>query len=238
MFAKRRFFDSFQLKLIAACAMLIDHTAHVFFPAAIYMRCIGRIAFPIFAFMIAEGYIKTKSVGWYLFRLLIFSLLAQVPYSLMLGNYDSIQLNVIFTLMLGLASIFSIENGNRFIAFIAPLAFALIAEFTGMDHGAFGVLMVIAFFYTRNSDSEKYTVVSILILLFSSSYMLRYGINNYAWIIILFYFLPLPIIHLYNGAKGVSNSFTRWFFYVFYPAHMLLLVILNKITRSIFLLSK
>ena len=108
--------------------MLIDHTAHVFFPAAIYMRCIGRIAFPIFAFMIAEGYIKTKSVGWYLFRLLVFSLLAQVPYSLMLGNYDSIQLNVIFTLMLGLASIFSIENGNRFIAFIAPLSFALIAE--------------------------------------------------------------------------------------------------------------
>jgi hypothetical protein len=229
MLEGRRFFDSLQLKLIAACAMFVDHAGHVFFPAAIYMRCLGRIAFPIFAFMIAEGYIKTKNVGWYLFRLLIFSLIAQLPFSLMLGNYDTIQLNVIFTLLLGLASIFSIEHGNRSIAFAAPLLFALIAEFAGMDHGAFGVFMVIAFFYTRQTKSVRNTAVSILIVLFSASYLLRYGFNNYAWIIILFYFLPLPLISLYNGKRGIANPFTRWFFYVFYPVHMLFLVILDKI---------
>lgn len=225
----RRYFDSFQIKLIAACAMLIDHTAHMFFPTAIYMRCLGRIAFPIFAFMVAEGYLRTRSVEKYMIRMLIFAVIAQAPYSIMLKSVGVFQINVIFTLLLGLASIYAIEKGNSFIGLAAPIIFAIIAELAHFDHGAFGVLMVTAFFYTKNSKFSRNTAASLLILLFSASYMLRYGINNYVWIIIAFYFLPLPIINLYNRKKGIANAFSRWFFYVFYPLHIIVLLIIDKL---------
>jgi len=229
MYITRKYFDSFQLKLIAACAMLIDHTAHVFFPSAIYMRCLGRIAFPIFAFMVAEGYLRTRNVEKYMIRMLIFAIIAQIPYTLMLSNVSGFQINVIFTLLLGLASIYAIEKGNTFTMIFVPILFALIAEFGNFDHGAFGIFMVIAFYYTRDSKLYRNLTASLLILLFSASYLLRYGVNYYGWIIVAFYLLPLPIINLYNSRKGIANAFTRWFFYVFYPFHIMILVIIDKL---------
>ncbi len=229
MYNIRKYFDSFQIKLIAACAMLIDHTAHVFFPAAIYMRCLGRIAFPIFAFMVAEGYLKTRNINKYMFRMLVFAIIAQIPYTIMLSNVSGFQINVIFTLFLGLASIYAIERGSVFAAAFVPVIFALIAEFANLDHGAFGILMVIAFYYTKNNKQYRNITASLLILLFSASYLLRYGVNYYGWVIVAFYLLPLPIINLYNKKKGISNTFTKWFFYVFYPLHMTILIIIDKL---------
>lgn len=209
--------------------MLIDHTAHVFFPAEVYMRCLGRIAFPIFAFMVAEGFLRTRNVKRYMLRMLIFAVIAQVPYSIMLSDIGVFQINVIFTLFFGLASVYAIDKGSPLLSMLAPVAFAMIAEFANFDHGAFGVLMVIAFLYTRNNKLHRNISASVLILLFSLSYMLRYGVNYYGWVIILFYLLPLPIINLYNKKKGISNVFSRWFFYFFYPLHIAALVIIDKL---------
>ena len=229
MYITRKYFDSFQIKLIAACAMLIDHTAHVFFPEAIYMRCLGRIAFPIFAFMVAEGYLRTRNVEKYMIRMLLCAVIAQIPYTIMLKNVSGFQINVIFTLLLGLASIYVIEKGSTFTAVFVPILFALIAEFANFDHGAFGIFMVIAFFYTRKNKLYRNLTASLLILLFSASYLLRYGLNYYGWVIVAFYLLPLPIINLYNRKKGISNAFSRWFFYAFYPLHITILVIIDKL---------
>lgn len=209
--------------------MLIDHTAHVFFPVEVYMRCLGRIAFPIFAFMVAEGFLRTRNVKRYMLRMLIFAVIAQVPYSIMLSDIGVFQINVIFTLFFGLASVYAIDKGSPLLSMLAPVAFAMIAEFANFDHGAFGVLMVIAFLYTRNNKLHRNISASVLILLFSLSYMLRYGVNYYGWVIILFYLLPLPIINLYNKKKGISNVFSRWFFYFFYPLHIAALVIIDKL---------
>ena len=209
--------------------MLIDHTAHVFFPAAIYVRCLGRIAFPIFAFMVAEGYLRTRSVEKYMIRMLLFAVISQIPYTIMLSNVNRFQINVIFTLLLGLTSIYAIERGNTFTAIFVPVIFAIISELANFDHGAFGIFMVLAFFYTRNNKLYRNVTASLLILLFSASYLLRYGVNYYGWVIIVFYLLPLPIINLYNRKKGIANTFTRWFFYVFYPLHITILVVTDKL---------
>ncbi len=225
----RNYFDSFQLKLIAACAMLIDHTAHMFFPTDIYLRCIGRLAFPIFAFMVAIGYSKTRNIKKYIIRMFIFALIAQIPYVYMLGDFKNIPFNVIFTLLFGLISIFIIDKGKPLFAITVPIALALLAEFGGFDHSAFGVFMVIALYYTKDSKILRNLTTSILILLFTATYLFTMGLNSFVWIIILFYLFAIPVINLYNEKKGISNSFTRWFFYVFYPGHILILVLLKYI---------
>ena len=88
-------FDGFSLKLIAVAAMTVDHISAVFFPSEIWMRLIGRLTMPIMAFLISEGYHYTRSVRKYLFRLLIFAIVSQVPYMLAFGINN---LNVMFTL--------------------------------------------------------------------------------------------------------------------------------------------
>lgn len=225
----RKYFDSFQLKLIAACAMLIDHTAHIFFPYDIYLRCIGRLAFPIFAFMVAIGYSKTRNVKKYIVRMFIFALIAQIPYVYLIGDFKNIPFNVIFTLLFGLISIYVIDKGNPLFAVTIPIALALLAEFGGFDHSAFGVFMVIALYYTKDSKLLRNLSATILILLFTSTYLFTMGLNSFVWIIILFYLFAIPVINLYNEKKGISNTFTRWFFYVFYPGHILILVLLKYV---------
>ena len=143
------------------------------------------------------------------------------------GNFDFIHFNVIFTLLFGLIAVYAIDKGRLAVRLIAPVILAILAELGGFDHGAFGVFMVISFYYTRNSVFLRNISASSLILLFTASFMLRYGFSSFGWLIVLFYFTSVPLINLYNGRKGISNPFTKWFFYVFYPLHLIILAILK-----------
>ena len=95
--------NGFHLKLIAACTMFIDHMGHTLFPTVLWLRCIGRLAFPIFCFLIAEGCVYTRDRRKYALRLLVFALLSEVPFDLMVGGtvwYPYSQ-NVLWTLLAG-----------------------------------------------------------------------------------------------------------------------------------------
>lgn len=225
---QRNYLNSFQLKMIAICAMFIDHTMYTFFPYVYELRTIGRLAFPIFAFLVAVGYDKTKSIISYMGRLLIFAFIAQIPYQKMLG-FPGINPNVLFTLFFGLAAILVIEKGSVFFKAAGPVALILCAELMGFDHSAYGVMMVIALYYAKDSKLLTSLWISILTLLFSLQYIYLGGIQSPGWYIVLFYLFTIPFILLFNGQKGLSNKFTKWFFYVFYPAHIILLVILKSI---------
>ena len=96
--------SSFVLKLIAVISMILDHTGYVIFGSFSWMNVIGRLAFPIFAFCITEGYAHTSNLKKYFFRLLLFAIISQVPYMLFLSIFsDSLMnWNILFTLVLGL----------------------------------------------------------------------------------------------------------------------------------------
>ena len=100
---------SFTLKLIAIITMFIDHFGYAIMGQFSFFNLFGRLAFPIFAFQISEGFIHTKSVKKYFFRLIIFALISQIPFSLFtyyIVHANPYTLNVFFTLIFGLTSIY------------------------------------------------------------------------------------------------------------------------------------
>ena len=144
------------LKWVAIAAMLIDHTAAVMgglFPFSWYdpMRDVGRIAFPIFAYGIAQGCVYTHSARRYLGRLLLFAVLSELPYRLALraGSLAFGLFNVFFTLLAGAACCqivkFCRSKGRRWAwAAVAPVAaIVLLCEILGTDYGGFGVLCIL-----------------------------------------------------------------------------------------------
>ncbi len=130
--------SNFVLKIIACITMFIGHLPFAIPSLAIPCLFIGRISFPIFAFLISEGYIHTKNFGKYLGRLLLLALISQIPaYSLFFNNASTLYLNIFFTLALGLLSIrFFDKLKSKCLSYILVFSIAFLAEFLHCDFGA------------------------------------------------------------------------------------------------------
>jgi hypothetical protein len=161
---------TFQIKLIAITAMVIDHVGLFFFPQILLLRIIGRLAFPLFAWLIANGAYYSKNINVYLARLFLFAVIAQIPFFLAnrLIEPSFWELNVLFTLFLGLAAIVLMRKSrNRFTAVLVVIISALLAEILDTDYGALGVLAIILF-YVYFKDTKKMVLLQIcLFTLFS-----------------------------------------------------------------------
>lgn len=226
------------LKWIAVISMLIDHTAEVLINhnaaltdpiwAQIYvlMRGIGRIAFPIYAFLLVEGFLHTRDVKKYLVRMLTFAVVSEIPFDLAVFHtpfYWGYQ-NVFFTLFLGLLALAG-ENvvhqssGMFAGAGLWKQAFVLIlcvgtAQLINCDYGAFGVFFIILLYMTRY-DKKTQTVLGAISLIWELPGILA--------------FIP---IRLYNGTRGRCGN--RYFFYAFYPAHLLALWVVGRFIFKLF----
>ena len=121
--------NSFILKIIACITMFIDHVGYAIFNGPSWFNYIGRIAFPIFAFQISEGYAHTRNIKKYLVRLLIFALVSQIPFMLFVSLVnDDFSLNVIFTLLFGLVSIVIYDKYNKFFGIVVAIVLGIIAQ--------------------------------------------------------------------------------------------------------------
>src|SRR3990167_7292286 len=148
---------SFHLKLIAAATMLIDHIGFVFFPQSLIFTVIGRLSFPLFAWLIANGSLHTRNTTNYAWRLFIFALISQWPFLLMTRIYDSSfwGVNVMSTLFLGLTTIALLQKTNRKLVRILIIAIiSFIAQLTRVDYGMIGVLSIVTFYLYRTSISR------------------------------------------------------------------------------------
>ena len=103
---------SFVLKIIALITMFIDHLGYAIYGKFSYLNYIGRIAFPIFAFQISEGFVHTKNIKKYFIRLLVFAIISQLPFMLFLSTFSKniYELNIFFTLSFGLLAIFIFDK--------------------------------------------------------------------------------------------------------------------------------
>ncbi len=243
--------SSFFLRNMAMALMLLDHTAGTFYPDLLWLRYIGRLAFPIFAFLIVEGYIHTKNFSRYLLRLLGLAVITDIPFNLMVKRswtYQPFQ-NVIWTFVIGLAAIWLIDHSKRrlprvlwyFTTALLIVASCLLADVLQTDYHSHGILMILGFYFFRGNTVQKRSGQFSLMLLANVilpnlTTLLAIGYANlslfwdyYGFELIspkLFALLALPIIWLYNGRLGYHAKASQIFNYLFYPIHMLILGLL------------
>ncbi len=219
--------STFWLKMIAIVTMAVDHIGAVFFPQYSILRIIGRIAFPIFAFLLVEGMARTKSLEKYLGRMLLFAVISELPFDLAFWG-ETLHLahqNVMWTFSLALAAVYlyrklPAERQNLFVFWGLTFLFACAAAYLQTDYGAWGVIWVMSFYYYRNQPMQKYALAGLLLIAYGMTYTLlsgRFFWGQYIECAAALSFLPLQ---LFNGKKGPA---LKYFFYAFYPAHLLLL---------------
>lgn len=242
---------SFALKIIALISMFCDHFGNAYLKHFSIFNLIGRIAFPIFAFQISEGYVHTKNLKKYFLRLGIFALVSQIPFSLFLHKFlDSnlLSLNVFFTLFLGLLAIYlydyvikifkkykknkDLNNStmkinwfhlDKIIGLIIVILIAYIAQLLNTDYGAWGVILVFAFYIFKDKKILRFIAFTLLVII---KYLPSLIQSNFHYIYILMTFstlLPILFIDLYNGKQGKK---IKYLLYWFYPIHLLLLYLI------------
>ena len=232
---------SFTLKIIGLITMFIDHLGYAIFNIFSFFNYIGRVAFPIFAFQISEGFHYTKNVKKYFARLLLFAIFSQIPFMLFLSIFSNniYKLNVFFTLFLGLFSIYiydKIINSfyitsnvklNNFLKFVLGISIVLfigfIAEFLKSDYGLFGIAVIFLFYLFKNN---KIAMIGTYIVVCIIKYGILYLANsNYMYLILCCCTIsPIIFICLYNKQQGHK---IKYLLYFFYPIHLLVLYLLH-----------
>lgn len=206
----------FQIKIIAIAAMIIDHIGFFFFPENIWMRMIGRISFPLFAWLIANGVYHTKNIRKYGERLFLFAVISQIPFLLAHRSVDPSfwMLNILFTLFLGLIGIVFLKNNNIFVVLIL----AVLAAALNVDYGAFGFLLIIFFYHFFYNWKLLFIAQTAL---FITAYLLSLG--SLVDQVQPFGLVSLLLIAFYNQKLGIS---AQYLFYIVYPLQYLIIYFL------------
>lgn len=209
------------LKIIAVLTMIVDHIGLYLLNNSFWFRVIGRISMPLFAFFIAEGMKHTKNRTKYILTLLGFALISQIPHILVSGGY---MLNILFTFLIAISIILIIENIKLvFVPYIVTGFILVFTYFMGIngfvDYGVFGVLLVLVFYFCKNK-LLKLSLASLVLIILALNNVLIYGASRYSLMFFVALFSVILLI-FYNGNKGKMNL--KWFFYVFYPTHLLII---------------
>lgn len=241
---------TFILKIIACLTMLIDHVGFQFFIGSHILRIIGRIAFPIFAFLIAEGYYHTHDVKKYFKRLFIFGIISQIPYTLVNTEYYwkadpnfiftieayTKSYNIFVTLILGLLAIYLYEKNKKLgISYLVIICVIIKLLKLPVEYECYGILVIFFFYIYRNKFWKQSLCFSILtainIFYYPAICIIIYNkqcpfyLYSQAWSL-----LALIFIFFYNGKKGKN---LKYIFYIFYPLHLFIIFLIDYFTYYI-----
>lgn len=247
MNSKRKWWevDSAMLHIMAMVFMLCDHAWSTLFSEHYWMTCVGRIAFPIYAFLTVEGFFHTKNFKKYMLRMLICALLSEIPFNLMMGGWiDPFDQNVIWTFIIALLAMKLLETIKNKLwhknwlfkvitlglaVLIVMLCYAL-GMITFVDYHGEGILMVFVFFFFRQRKWWSY-LAQLALMYYINVPMLgsRYDTYSLFGVSFDFYYqsialLALIPIWLYKGKQGYHSKAFQYCYYAFYPVHILVLV--------------
>ena len=218
--------SSFVLKIIAIISMTYDHTIKIFpglskLPFEFWIP--GRIAFPIFCFLLVEGVMHTRSIKKYAISIGIFAIISEFVYDFVFHNtfLEFSTQNVLFELLLGLLivwlyKVLKEKQKREFIIF--PLLFVIMLSVAlNLDYGMGGILCIFLFYVGYNKKGfEKYLIYFFAILMTATNIQ-----NTLVMALQLYSLLALLPISLYNGKRGYK--FNKYVFYAFYPVHLIIL---------------
>ncbi|MEA4912278.1 MAG: TraX family protein [Oscillospiraceae bacterium] len=221
------------LKLIAVAAMTLDHAAWAFVPTASLggqlLHFIGRLTAPVMCFFVAEGYAHTRDVRRYALRLALFAALSHLPFTFFSTDGFSFisETGVVFTLLLGLLAILVWESSFSSAAKGVLITGIFVLSLAG-DWSYFAVAWVLLFHIFRD-DPRRRAIGFFTVALTASLSLALSAASRGVWWQGLFQFGVLaayPLLRLYNGQRGRWNG--RWFFYIYYPLHLVLLALLRR----------
>ncbi len=233
--------NALTLHILAMLLMVCDHAWATVISGQAWLTAVGRLAFPIFAFMLAEGFRRTRNVKRYALRLLVLALLSEIPFDLMYGAtvFYPFHQNVIWTFLIALLCMWAISSVHRHGKFLPTVLICLITATAGYlagrllmtDYGGEGVLTVLLFYLFpgetwRQKLCQTLGMIGLNCILLASlvvpvslfGHMLELPEQGLA-------LLALIPIWLYNGKQGCHSRCTRLVCYGFYPVHMLILAL-------------
>ncbi|MDZ8095830.1 MAG: TraX family protein [Nostoc sp. DedQUE05] len=211
--------SAFNIKILAAVFMVMDHVCYLLIPELRILHLVGRFSFPLFAWLLAEGEKHTQNVYRYGRRLLITAIISQPIYSIV---FQSLALNILFTLFLGLVMLRLIKRYSQLWQQLIIIGLcAVVAEGLGVEYRVYGIAVILLMSLIDKLKPNVWLLYwcffhFILVTLFISD-IVQY------WAII-----AGLIVFQFNGKQG---SRARWF-YVFYPAHLIILGIINYLIQS------
>ena len=249
-----------RLKLAACLTMLIDHIGYeLIYPVysgmsvasaadlpevrlvyRLYLlcRCVGRIAFPIFAFLLVEGFHHTRDRKKYALRLAVGAVLSEIPYNLMVsGEVFWRQQSVMVTLLLGFCAVWCMDRCRK-LAWkpVVMLPFALLAELLMTDYGWKGIVLIAMFELSRYMYSPNLIRIGGMIVLFHYMPSYVFQLGGFTLPMQVLGVLSMFFIANYDGQKRTYSKAVQWAFYLFYPVHLLVLWALGTMIPQIFLL--
>ena len=237
-------FTAASLHIFAMICMVLDHLWATVVPGNEWMTCIGRLAFPIYAFLIVEGYFHTGNVDKYMLRLGLFALVSEIPFNLMYAGqvWYPMHQNVLLTFLIALVLIRWNQRlrqaplWRQLLRWVLSMFLGLLlGTVTMVDYYGFGIAMVLVFYRFRGR--KWWCLLGQILLLWWINGELMGGlvyeldILGRTWYLHqqAFALLALIPIWLYRGQPGYRKPWFQYFRYGFYPAHMLLLALLRNI---------
>ena len=223
------------LRLFAMVGMLLDHAWATVVPGNFWMTCVGRLVFPIYAFQLAEGFVRTANRRQYALRLLFFALVSEIAFNLMMSGswFFPFHQNTIFTLLLGLWVIWTLERLKErtlplWKGALHLLGGALLSVVGFPDYGWQGVLTVVLFYVFRQGRWAKPAQLAGMIVLHAVLMEGQTLPQLFDLPLQSLAVLALIPIWLYNGQKGRGGKAMQYAAYLYYPLHMLALVLLRQ----------
>ncbi len=202
--------------------MLIDHLGFAFFSDERYLRVIGRIAFPIYCYLLVVGYQRTRSVKNYSIRLLAIALLSQFPFMYAFNIYN---LNVVFTLLFGLLLIIAMDripSKWKVVSILLAVVVALIAEELHTDYGAYGIALILIFRYAPGYWAVLFHLILNMVFVFNGW---NSSIQSFSLIATMLIVIQQQIESSSTKSLGLPRA-PGWLWRAFYPVHLAIIAII------------
>ena len=225
-----RCLSSFLLRTIALMSMIVDHAGLALFPRAQILRCVGRLSFPLYCFLLVQGYSHTRDLRAYARRLLLLALLSEVPFDLLIfGRVASaVEQNVCFSLLLGLGAVYVADRFRDDPARMLP---GLMMMFTAsmavrVSYGWLGIALCLCFYVFRGRNAAQVLGLTLIEVLYCLSLLLS-GVKV-SWVLISLCAMCSAVpIALYSGKPGLRHPLLSTLFYAAYPLHILALLLIR-----------
>lgn len=223
--------SSFALRALALASMIIDHAGLALFPDIGLFRCIGRLAFPLYCFLLVQGYLHTRDIRAYVRRLLLLAFLSEIPFDLLIFARISspMEQNVLFSLLLGLMALYCTDalREKPLHASAAAAALCMCAMAANVSYGWLSIALCLGMRHAGKSKLRLTLYTAGTLFLYTLSLLLSGVTRSWVLVSLCALFALIPLL-LYNGRRGARYPLLTFLFYAAYPLHIIALLIVRN----------